>query len=168
MENSRSRFGGNLGISSGNTSLISSRMRKYSMHCSLSDSTSRMFIANNLQPFLTHFFTYQADICLTKNFFGMPWTFTWFPRLSIHKIDLCKQLSMTWCCSNQSMPISTSYDPKGRMFRFTFIGKPFRFTSHSLIIFESFYFIHVAKWTGLGLSCLAFPSLHSSTILGKT
>ena len=34
------------------------------------------------------------------------------------------------------MLISISYNPKGRIFRFTFVGKPFKFTSQSLSIFE--------------------------------
>ena len=133
-----------------------------------SKSMSWMFTANNLQPFLTHFFACKEDICLTQTFFGMPWNFTWLPRISVHKIDLCKQSSMTWCCSNQSMPISTSYDPKGRMFRFTFVRKPFRFTSHFLTIYETFCFVPMANWTNQCFSCFILLSLHSPTILGET
>ena len=167
MENYRSCFEGNPRISLGNTSLNSSRTGKSYMHCSLSDSMSQMFTAKNLQPFLMHFFACKDDICLIETFFGMPWIFIWFPWLSVHEIDLCKQLSMKWCCFNQSMPISISYDPKGRMFRFTFVGKPFRFTSHSLTIFDTFCFVPVANCTGQVLSCFSFPSLHISTILGE-
>ena len=145
MENYRSRFGGNPGISSGNTSLNSTRNGNSSMSCSLWSSMSPMFTAKKLQPFLTHFFDCKADIFLTETFFGMPWTFTWFPWLSVHKIDLCKQSSMTWFCSSNSMLISTSYDPKGRMSRFTFIRKPFSFTSDSLTISESFHFLPMAN-----------------------
>ena len=168
MENSRSHFKGNHGIFLGNTSLNYSRMGNSSMCCSLSDSTSWMFTANNLQPFLTHFFACKEKICLTETFFGMPWTFTWFPWLLVHKIDLCKQSSMTWCSSNQSMSIIISYDPQGRMFRFTFVGKPFRFTSQSSTNSETFYFVPVANCTSQGLSCFTLPSLHTSTILHET
>ena len=168
MKKSRSCFGGNPGISSGNTSLNFSRTGKYYMRCSLSDSSSQNVTVNNLQPFLAHFFICKAEICLTETFIGMPWTFTWFPWLSVQKIYLCRQLSMTWCCSNQSMPIRISYDPKGRMFRFTLVRKPFRFTSHSLTISETFYFVPVANCTSQGLSCFTFPNLHKSTILGAT
>ena len=78
VENYRSCFKGNIGISSGITSLNSSRMVKSSMHCSLLESKSWMFTANNLQLFLTHFFACKEDIFLSKTFFGMPLNFTWF------------------------------------------------------------------------------------------
>ena len=168
MENSKSCFRGNPGISLGNISLNSSRTGKYYMHCSLSYSMSQMFTTNNLQPFLMHFFACRADICLTETFFGIPWTFTWFPRLSIHKIDLCTQSSMIWFYFSQSMPISTSYNPKGTMLMFDFIEKPFSFTSQYLTIFETLCFVLVANFTSQGLSCFTFPSFHTSIILGDT
>ena len=115
-----------------------------------------------------HFFACKVDICLAKTFFWIPWTFTWFPWLSVHNIDLFNQSSMPCYCSIQSMPISKLYDPKGMMFRFSFIGNPFKFTSHSLTISKTFHFTPVATWTIQGLSCFSFPSLHSSTILGET
>ena len=65
VENSRSCFRGNIGISSRITSLNSSRMVKSSIRCSLSDSMSQIFTANNLQPFLTDFFSCKEDIFLT-------------------------------------------------------------------------------------------------------
>ena len=55
MEKSRSRFKGNSGISSRNSSFNYSIMGKSSMHCFLLDSMSRMFTENNLYPFLMHF-----------------------------------------------------------------------------------------------------------------
>ena len=162
MENSRSCFEGNSRISSQNTSLNFTRMGNSSMwHCSLSTSMSQIFTANNLQPFIMLFFACKVDICLTKNFFGTPWVLTQLPWLSVHKIYLCKQSSMTWCCSNQSMSISISYDPKGRMFRFTFVGKPFRFTSQYLTISKMFHFIPMANCTSQGLSCFCLPILHT-------
>ena len=72
MKNSRYYFGGNLGISSGNTSLNAMRTGKSSMCCSLSASASSVFTANSLQPFLIHFFACKADIFLKKTFLGMP------------------------------------------------------------------------------------------------
>ena len=168
MEKYRSCFGGNLGSSSRNTSLYSSRMGNYSMHCSLSESMFWMFATKNLHPFLMHFFACKAVICLTKTFFGMPWTFTWLPRLLVHKIVLCKQSSMTWFCSNNSMPISTLYNPNGRMSRFTFVRKPFKFTPKSLKIYKTFRFVPMSNWNNQGFSCFSFPSLHISTISGAT
>ena len=127
-----------------------------------------MFTANNLYPFLTHFFICKIDICLTKTFFGIHFTFIGFPRLPIHKIDLCKQSSMTWCCSNQSMSISTSYDPKGKIFKYILAGKSFKFTSQFLTISKIFLFIPVDNCTLHGFSLFNFSSLHVSTILGDT
>ena len=72
MENSRSHFKGNPGISLGNTFLNSTRTGKSSMCCSLSVFMYQIFTANNLQPFLMHFFACKEDIFLTKTFFGMP------------------------------------------------------------------------------------------------
>ena len=72
MEKYRSRFEYNPGISLRNMCLNSSRMGKYSMHFSLSGSTSQMLTAKTLQPFLTHLFACKIEICLTKTFFGMP------------------------------------------------------------------------------------------------
>ena len=148
-------------MSSGNTSLNSTRIENFSMRCSLSASMSHIFIANNLQPFLMHFFACKADTCLTKTFFGMHWIFTWFPWLSVHNIDLCNQLSMSWCCSNQSMPISIPYDHKGKIFKFTLVVKPFKFTSQYLTISETYHFVPMANCTGQVLSCFSFPSLHT-------
>ena len=52
------------------------------------------------------------------NYMFWGYIFTLFPLLSVHKIDLCKQSSMTWFYSNQSILMSTSYDPKDKMFIF--------------------------------------------------
>ena len=161
MEKSRSCSIVNPGISSGSTSLNSTRTGKSSMCCSLLASMSHIFTTNSLYPFLMYFFSYEVDIFIIETFFGMPWIFTWFPWLYVHKIDLCKQSTMTWCFPNQSMPISISYDPKGRMFRFTLVGETFRITSQSLTICETFHFIPVANCTIQGLSWFSLPSLHT-------
>ena len=71
MEKSNSHFGGNHGISSGNTSLNSTTTEKCSMCCSLLAYISWMFTENNLQPFLMHFFACKADIFLMEIFLGM-------------------------------------------------------------------------------------------------
>ena len=72
MEKSRFHFGGNPGISSGNTSLNSIRTGNSSMHYSLLDSMCWIFTTNNLHPFLMHFFACEEDICLIETFFGTP------------------------------------------------------------------------------------------------
>ena len=127
-----------------------------------------MLTVKCLQPFLIHFFTCKVDICLTKTFLGMPWIFVWFPWISVHNIDLFRQSCMKWCCSNHSMLISTSYDPKGKIFKSILAGKPFKFTSHSLTSSKTFLFVPVANCTHDGLSCFTLSSLHVSTILGDT
>ena len=146
------------------TFVKSMRARRSSMCCSLSTSMSWMFNTKSFHPFIMHFFACKADIFLIENFLYMPWIFTWFPWLSVQNIDLCKQSSMTWCCSNQSMAISTSYDPKGKMFKFILARKKSKFTSQSLTISETFHFLPVANCTSYGFACLTFSSLHVSTI----
>ena len=72
MENSRSHFGGNPGISLGNMSLNYTRTQNSLMCCSLSSSMPWMFTTNSFHPFLLHFFSCKADIILTETFLGMP------------------------------------------------------------------------------------------------
>ena len=83
-------------------------------------------------------------------------------------IDLFKQSSMTWCCSNDSMPIITSYNPKGKMFRSKLVGKLFMCISQYFTSSETFLSVPVGSCTNHGFSCFNFLSLHVKKTLGET